>query len=66
MIAPLTPVSDERLVPVMVRLHRWLHDGDEPAQALALAAVSDDGLLDPTAGVVRGHRRVSAHALTMW
>ena len=48
-IAPLTPVSDERLVPVMVRLHRWLHDGEEPARALALAAVSDDGLLDPTA-----------------
>ena len=48
-IAPLTPVSDERLVPVMVRLHRWLHDGEAPARALALAAVSDDGLLDPTA-----------------
>ncbi len=48
-IAPLTPVSDERLVAVMVRLHRALHDGVEPAQALALAAVSDDGLLDPTA-----------------
>jgi CHAT domain-containing protein len=48
-IAPLTPVSDERLVAVMARLHRWLHDGVEPARALALAAVSDDGLLDPTA-----------------
>jgi tetratricopeptide (TPR) repeat protein len=48
-IAPLTPVSDERLVPVMVRLHRGLLDGAEPARALALAAVSDDGLLDPTA-----------------
>jgi hypothetical protein len=48
-IAPLTPVSDERLVPVMVRLHRGLLDGEEPARALALAAVSDDGLLDPTA-----------------
>ena len=48
-IAPLTPVSDERLVAVMVRLHRALHDGVQPAQALALAAVSDDGLLDPTA-----------------
>jgi hypothetical protein len=48
-IAPLTPVSDERLVAVMVRLHRALHEGVQPAQALALAAVSDDGLLDPTA-----------------
>ena len=48
-IAPLTPVSDERLVPVMIRLHRWLRDGAEPARALALAAISDDGLLDPTA-----------------
>ena len=33
----------------MVRLHRALHEGVQPARGLALAAVSDDGLLDPTA-----------------
>ena len=48
-IAPLTPVSDERLVAVMVRLHRWLARRRRAGGGLALAAVSDEGLLDPTA-----------------
>ena len=48
-IAPLTPVSDERVVPVMLRLHRGLREGIDPAHALARASLTDDGRLDPTA-----------------
>ena len=36
-IAPLTPVSDERSVALMSRLHRQLAAGAEPAAALARA-----------------------------
>ena len=45
-IAPLTPVHDERVVDVMVGVHRRLGAGDAPAAALA--AASDAGA-DPTA-----------------
>jgi CHAT domain-containing protein len=48
-IAPLTPVSDERVVRIMTRLHAGLLEGLEPATALALASVTEDGMLDPTA-----------------
>ena len=47
-IAPLTPVSDERSVALMSRLHRQLAAGAEPAAALASAALVD-GELDATA-----------------
>lgn len=47
-IAPLTPVSDERSVELMTRLHRELAAGTAPAAALAKAAVVD-GELDATA-----------------
>jgi hypothetical protein len=47
-IAPLTPVSDERSVALMVRLHGELRAGVPPAEALATASVLD-GELDPTA-----------------
>ncbi|MGH9132416.1 MAG: CHAT domain-containing protein, partial [Ilumatobacteraceae bacterium] len=47
-IAPLTPVNDERSVEVMVRLHTKLAAGVPPGEALAMAAVVD-GDLDPTA-----------------
>ncbi len=47
-IAPLTPVSDERSVSLMIRLHRELDAGAPPALALARAA-GVDGELDPTA-----------------
>ena len=46
---PADPGVRRRLVPVMVRLHRALHAGVEPARRSPCAAVSDDGLLDPTA-----------------
>jgi hypothetical protein len=46
-IAPLTPVSDERVVVVMARLHAELLAGHEPAAALATAGTP--GELDPTA-----------------
>jgi tetratricopeptide (TPR) repeat protein len=49
-VAPLTPVSDEAVVPVMTRFHEALVAGHDPAEALAVAARSDDGRLDPTAG----------------
>ncbi len=45
-VAPLTPVSDERVVAVMSRLHAGLLDGREPAEALATAGAP--GSLDPT------------------
>ncbi len=48
-IAPLTPVSDERVVTVMQRLHRGLLAGEDAATALARATVTDDGGVDPTA-----------------
>ena len=47
-VAPLTPVSDERSVALMTRLHRELAAGLEPAAALARAALVD-GELDATA-----------------
>ncbi len=48
-IAPLTPVNDERSVDLMVRLHTHLAAGLEPAEALAKASIGPDGELDPTA-----------------
>lgn len=48
-IAPLTPVNDERSVDLMVRLHTHLAAGVEPAEALAKASIGPDGELDPTA-----------------
>jgi hypothetical protein len=48
-IAPLTPVSDERVVPIMTRFHGGLLEGLDPSTALARASLTDDGLLDPTA-----------------
>lgn len=48
-IAPLTPVNDERSVDLMVRLHTHLVAGAEPAEALARASIGPDGELDPTA-----------------
>ncbi|CAN5839429.1 MAG: CHAT domain-containing protein [Ilumatobacteraceae bacterium] len=47
-VAPLTPVSDEWVVPVMQRLHDGIAAGLPPAAALAVAA-RVDGELDPTA-----------------
>jgi tetratricopeptide (TPR) repeat protein len=47
-IAPLTPVSDERVVAAMVQLHRGILGGQDPPTALA-TVVLDDGRLDPTA-----------------
>ena len=47
-IAPLTPVSDERSVELMTRLHQELACGRRPAAALARAAMVD-GELDATA-----------------
>lgn len=48
-IAPLTPVNDERSVDLMVRLHTHLATGSEPAEALAKASIGPDGELDATA-----------------
>jgi tetratricopeptide (TPR) repeat protein len=48
-IAPLTPVSDERVVAAMVQLHRGILGGQDPASALATVVRDDDGRLDPTA-----------------
>jgi tetratricopeptide (TPR) repeat protein len=47
-IAPLTPVSDDRSVALMIRLHQRLRAGESPAEALARAALVD-GELDATA-----------------
>ena len=47
-IAPLTPVSDERSVDLMTRLHQELRAGARPAVALARAAAVGDEL-DATA-----------------
>jgi tetratricopeptide (TPR) repeat protein len=47
-IAPLTPVSDEQVVPVMVGVHRAMVGGASPAAALS-RTVSGDGVIDPTA-----------------
>ncbi len=47
-IAPLTPVSDERVVPVMVAVHQAMAHGVAPAAALA-GTVVGDGAIDPTA-----------------
>jgi CHAT domain-containing protein len=48
-IAPLTPVSDERVASVMVDLHKAMVEGASPAAALALTATGGAGELDPTA-----------------
>lgn len=48
-IAPLTPVNDERSVDLMVRLHNHLAAGLEPADALAKACIGPDGTFDATA-----------------
>ena len=48
-VAPLTPVSDERVVAVMTRFHVALLAGLEPAEAMAIAATTEDDQLDPTA-----------------
>jgi len=48
-IAPLTPVNDERSVDLMVRLHTHLAAGVPAAEALAKASIGPDGELDPTA-----------------
>jgi tetratricopeptide (TPR) repeat protein len=45
-IAPLTPVSDEHVLAVMLRLHTQLAAGAPPAAALA-AATAGDAELDP-------------------
>jgi CHAT domain-containing protein/tetratricopeptide (TPR) repeat protein len=48
-IAPLSPVNDERLVPLMRTLHHRLAAGDDAASALAAVSTDDAGRLDPTA-----------------
>lgn len=48
-IAPLVPVNDERLVPLMARLHRGLADGLPVAAALADAGAEPDGATNPVA-----------------
>lgn len=48
-IAALTPVSDERSVALMERLHLSLANGRSAAEALAAASVGPGGRLDPTA-----------------
>jgi predicted negative regulator of RcsB-dependent stress response len=48
-IAPLTPVSDERVVAAMVQLHRGILDGLDAPTALGRVALDDEGRLDPTA-----------------
>jgi CHAT domain-containing protein len=47
-VAPLTPVNDERVVSVMTALHRAMVGGMTPAAALA-ETVLVDGRPDPTA-----------------
>lgn len=47
-VAPLTPVNDERVVSVMTALHRAMVGGMSPAAALARTVVVD-GQPDPTA-----------------
>ena len=47
-IAPLTPVSDERVVPVMVAVHQAMVGGVTPAAALSRTVVGEGGV-DPTA-----------------
>lgn len=48
-IAPLSPVNDQRLVPLMLALHERLAAGDDAASALASVSIDDDGRLNPTA-----------------
>ncbi len=48
-VAPLTPVSDQRSVEVMASFHRQLAGGDDAASALAAVSVDAVGRLDPTA-----------------
>ncbi len=48
-IAPLTRVNDARSLDLMARLHERLAAGDDPATALANAALLPDGTLDPAA-----------------
>jgi tetratricopeptide (TPR) repeat protein len=47
-IAPLTPVNDERVVAVMAALHRGMAGGASPAEALA-RTILVDGEPEPTA-----------------
>jgi CHAT domain-containing protein len=47
-VAPLTPVSDQRAVPLMVRFHQQLLAGASPAAALA-GLHEDPTIVDPTA-----------------
>ena len=49
MIAPLTPVNDERVADVMLRFHDGLASGLSPAVALAGGARDAGGALDPVA-----------------
>lgn len=48
-VAPLTPVNDERVTAVMRRFHDGLASGQAPSVALAGAARPDGGPLDPVA-----------------
>lgn len=48
-VAPLTPVNDERVVDVVVALHRSMAAGATPAGALAAASGTAGGAVDPTA-----------------
>lgn len=48
-IAPLNPVNDSRLVPIMRALHGRLADGADAATALADVSIDGEGNLDPTA-----------------
>ena len=48
-IAPLTPISDERVGPAMTKLHLALRSGLSPAEALARAAGTDGEPVDPAA-----------------
>ena len=56
-IAPLTPVSDERVVPVMVAVRQAMVGGAAPAAALARTSWPTMGSND--AGGVRGDRRLT-------
>ena len=57
-IAPLTPVSDERVVPVMVAVHQAMVGGAAPAAALARTVVGRRWAR-PDRGGVPGDRRLT-------
>ena len=61
-IAPLTPVNDERVVDSMVELHRALAAGVAPPDALA--AVAGRRSPRPDGGALRRPRRVTTFATT--